>query len=113
MDLKDLQGNDINQFVKNYRESLQAQYDAGTNALNAQRKNDYASIMSGANKAGMMYSNFPQRSKIQYDTATYYPSVIRNYQTYQSGLDKLRANAINLFNQNKSIQEAIDDLNKA
>ena len=113
MDLKDYQGNDINQFIKNYRDTLQAQYDAGVNTLQNQRRNDFASIMSGANKAGMMYSNFPQRSKIQYDTQTFYPSMVKGYQSYQTALDKLRANALNLYNQNKAIQEAIDDLNAA
>ena len=113
MELKDLQGNDINQFIKNYRESLAQQYDAGVATLDQQRKNDFASIMSGANKAGMMYSNFPQRSKIQYDTSTFYPILIKARQSYQTGLDKLRANAINLYNQNKTIAEAIADLNEA
>lgn len=112
MDLKDFQNNDINQFIKNYRESLQAQYDAQTAALNQQRKNDFTNIMGAANKAGMLYSNFPQRSKIQYDTQTFYPSAIKTYQSYQSALDKLRQNALNLYNQNKTIQEAIDDLNE-
>jgi len=113
MDLKDLQGNDINEFVKNYRESLQSQYDASMANLNQQRKNDFANIMSGANKAGMLYSNFPQRSKLQYDTSTFYPSAIKTRQTYQTALDKLRENALSLYNQNKTIQEAIDDLNEA
>lgn len=113
MEIKDLQGNDINQFIKNYRDSLQAQYDAGVNDLGQQRRNDFATIMSGANKAGMLYSNFPQRSKIQYDTQTFYPSAIKARQSYQTALDKLRENAINLYNQNKSIAEAIADLNEA
>lgn len=113
MDLKDLKGNDINKFIKNYRDALQAQYDTSVAALNQQRNNDFASIMSGANKSGMMYSNFPQRSKIQYDTQTYRPSIAKAYQSYQTALDKLRSNAIGLYNQNKTIQEAIDDLNKA
>lgn len=113
MELKDLQNNDINQFIKNYRESLQAQYDAGVNALQNQRRNDFTSIMSSANKAGMLYSNFPQRSKIQYDTQTFYPARIKTYQGYQSALDKLRQNALNLYNQNKTIEEAIADLNEA
>lgn len=113
MDLKDLQGNDINEFISNYRKALGQQYDAATAALNQQRQNDFAGIMAGANKAGMLYSNFPQRSKIQYDTQTFYPTQIKAFQSYQSSLDKLRANAINLYNQNKSIQEAIADLNEA
>lgn len=112
MNLEDLQGNDINEFIQNYRDSLQAQYDSGVASLNQQRKNDFANIMSGANKAGMMYSNFPQRSKIQYDTSSFYPTMIKSRQTYQTALDKLRSNAISLYNQNKTIQEAIDDLNE-
>lgn len=112
MNLEDLQGNDINEFIQNYRDSLQAQYDSGVASLNQQRKNDFASIMSGANKAGMMYSNFPQRSKIQYDTSSFYPTMIKTRQSYQTALDKLRSNAISLYNQNKTIQEAIDDLNE-
>lgn len=112
MELKDLQGNDINQFIQNYRNSLKQQYDAGVNAINAQRRNDYTTLMSNANRAGMLYSNFPQRDKIKYDTQTFYPTLTKGYQSYQSALDKLRANAINLYNQNKSIQEAIADLNE-
>ena len=112
MELKDLQGNDINEFIKNYRDALQAQYDATTASLNQQRKNDFASIMAGANKSGMLYSNFPQRSKIQYDTTSFYPTAIKARQTYQTALDKLRANAVDLYNQNKTIAEAIADLNE-
>ena len=113
MELKDYQGNDINQFIKNYRDSLAQQYDAGVNALQQQRINDQTSIMSNANRAGMLYSNFGQRDKIKYDTSTFYPSVVKARQSYQTALDKLRANAINLYNQNKSIAEAIADLNEA
>ena len=113
MELKDLQGQDVNQFIKNYRDALKAQFDAGTATLNQQRTNDFATVMSGANKAGMLYSNFPQRSKLQYDTQTFYPAQIKAYQSYQTSLDKLRKNAIDLYNQNKSIAEAIADLNEA
>lgn len=112
MEFKDLQGNNIMDFVTNYRKALGQQYDASVNNLNQQRTNDYAAIMSGANKAGMMYSNFPQRSKIQYDTQSYYPGLISLRQSYQSALDKLRSNTLDLYNQNKSINEAIADLNK-
>lgn len=112
MELKDLQGNDINQFIENYRKSLGSQYDASMAALNQQRKNDFTSIMAGANKSGMLYSNFPQRDKIKYDTQSFYPTAIKARQSYQTALDKLRANAISLYNQNKSINEAIADLNE-
>ena len=113
MELKDLQGNDINQFIKNYRDGLDAQYAASVNDLQQQRKNNFSEIMAGANKAGMLYSNFPERSKLQYDTQSYYPTAIKTHQTYQTALDKLRANAIELYNKNKTIAEAIADLNKS
>lgn len=112
MDLKDLQGNNLNDFIKNYRDALQAQNDASIKALNTARENAQTSIMSNANRAGLMYSNFPERNKIQYDTQTFYPALIKTQQTYQSSLDKLRQNALSLYNQNKAIQEAINDLNK-
>lgn len=112
MDLTTPTGENVNTFIENYRNALKSQYDASQAALNQQRRNDFATIMSGANKAGMMYSNFPQRSKIQYDTGTYYPAQIKAYQSYQSALDKLRQNALSLYNQNKTIEEAIADLNE-
>lgn len=113
MELKDLQGQDVNTFISNYRKALGHQYNAGNAALQQQRTNDFANIMAGANKSGMLYSNFPQRTKIQYDTQTLYPAMVKSAQTHQSSLDKLRANAVNLFNQSKTIEEAIADLNEA
>lgn len=79
--------------------------------LDNTRRNDFATIMSGANKAGMMYSNFPQRSKIQYDTQSYLPNQIKTQQTYQTGLQKLRENIISTSNQLKTINDAIAELN--
>lgn len=113
MDLKDLQGNDINKFIESYRKALGAQYSADNAVLAQQRINDQQAIMAGANKAGMLYSNFPQRDKIKYDTQTFYPGRIKAFQSYQSGIDKIRQNAVDLYNQNKTIEEAIADLNKA
>lgn len=109
----DYQNNDINQFIRNYRESLQAQRDSAFKQLEQQRRNDYATIMSGANKAGMLYSNFPERSKIQYQTQTYVPSYTKIQSSYQSGLDTLRNNAVNLWNQIKAYNEATADLSNA
>lgn len=111
MDLTDIQGNNINDFIKNYRDALKAQNEADAKALNTARENAQTSIMSNANRAGLMYSNFPEINKIKYDTQTFYPALIKAQQSYQTSLDKVRKNAINLFNQNKSIQEAINDLN--
>lgn len=111
MDLTDLQGNQINDFIKNYRDARKAQNEADIKTLNTARDNAQTSIMSNANRAGLMYSNFPQMNKIKYDTQTYYPALIKAQQSYQTSLDKVRQKAINLFNTNKSIQEAINELN--
>ena len=112
MDLTDLKGNDINTFIKNYRDALAAQKEADIKALDTTRENAQTSIMSNANRAGLMYSNFPEMNKIKYDTQTYYPALIKAQQSYQTSLDKVRSNAINLFNQNKNIIDAINELNK-
>lgn len=102
----------IDPFINAYRDSLDRQRDLTNQNLANQRRNQFQSIMTGANKLGMMYSNFPERSKIQYDTNTYTPAVAKVQTTYQTGLDKLRSNTVNLVNQLKTINEAIDDLNK-
>ena len=98
-------------FITAYRDSLERQRDLSLQNLANQRKLDQTTIMAGANKAGMMYSNFPQRSKIQYDTQTYLPGQVKIQQGYQTGLQKLRENIINTSNQLKSVNEAIADLN--
>lgn len=107
----DLVGNNIDDFIGAYRDSLKDQYDKSIEALNQQRRNDQQSIMSNANTAGMLYSNFPQRDKIKYDTQTYDPALIKIRNTYQTGLDTLRSNAINTWNQIQSYQDAINHLN--
>lgn len=98
-------------FYQNYRESLSRQYQSALQNLDQQRKNAQASIMSGANKAGMMYSNFPERSKIQYDMTTYTPAQVKLHNTYQTGLDTLRSNILKYQNSIKDIQDAIATLN--
>lgn len=103
--------NEIQDFYKNYRESLSRQYETSKQALDQQRKNAQASIMSGANKAGMLYSNFPAREKIQYDVGTYQPAQTKLFNTYQSGLDTLRKNISNYQNSIAEIQDAINHLN--
>ena len=102
---------EIQDFYKNYRESLSSQYENAKNLLEQQRKNAQTSIMSGANKAGMMYSNFPQRSKIQYDTNTYEPAQVKLQNSYQTGLDTLRANILKYQNSIAEIQDSIAHLN--
>lgn len=98
-------------FYKNYRDSLSRQYETAQQALEQQRKNAQASIMSGANKVGMLYSNFPVRSKLQYDQNTYQPAQIKLYDTYRTGLDALRSNILNYQNTIKDIQDSIAHLN--
>ena len=109
--MNDLQNNNLDDFITNYRNSLQEQYDAGAKSLEQQRKNDQTTIMSNANTAGALYSNFPTRDKIKYDTNTYLPGLVNLRTTYQTGLDKLRSNALSVANNIKSIQAAIDNLN--
>ncbi len=102
----------VDPFINQYRDALERQRDISNQYNDNQRRNDFASIMSGANNAGMLYSNFPERSKIQYDTQTYMPNQVKVRETYRTGLDKLRTNTLNLHNQLASINEAIADLNK-
>ena len=94
----------IDPFINAYRDSLDRQRDLANQNLANNRRNQFTNIMSGANKAGMLYSNFPERANI--------PSVAKIQQTYQTGLDKLRSNTINLANQLKTINDAIADLNE-
>jgi len=103
---------EIKSFIDSYRESLDQQRDLGMQNLENSRRNQFQTIMAGANKAGMLYSNFPERARIQYDTGTYLPSVTKLQNTYQTGLDKLRSNSVNLVNQLADINDAINDLNE-
>ena len=111
-DLYDYQGNNIGDFIKAYRESLQAQRDSNIKQLNQARKNYFGSIMGSANRRGMMYSNFPQRDKLRYDTEVYNPNLVKVQTSYQTGLDTLRNNAVSLWNKIKSYNEATSDLNE-
>lgn len=101
----------IKEFYQNYRDSLDRQYQSGMQALAQQRKNAQATIMGAANKAGMMYSSFVPRSKIQYDTNTYQPAQIKLQSTYQTGLDQLRNNILKYQNSIAEIQDSIAHLN--
>lgn len=101
----------IKNFYQNYRDSLDRQYQSAVQSLDQQRKNAQASIMSGANKVGMLYSNFPVRSKIQYDQNTYQPNLIKLQNTYTTGLDTLRNNILKYQNSIADIQDSIAHLN--
>lgn len=102
----------IDDFVKAYRDSLLNQYNTTLSSLQNNKRLEEANIMSAANQKGMMYSNFPQRAKMQYQTSTYLPGITDARTSYQTGLDKLRSNAVDVANNIKSIEEAIADLNK-
>lgn len=103
--------NQIKDFYQNYRDSLDRQYQTAVQSLDQQRKNAQTSIMSGANKAGMLYSNFPVRDKIRYDQETYQPAQIKLQNTYQTGLDQLRSNILKYQNSIADIQDSIAHLN--
>lgn len=101
----------IKDFYQNYRDSLDRQYQTAVQSLDQQRKNAQTSIMSGANKAGMMYSNFPARAKIQYDQETYQPALVKMNTSYRTGLDTLRNNILKYQNSIAEIQDSIAHLN--
>lgn len=100
-----------NEFVNNLRTALQEAYDADVAALENQRTLDHSAIMNQANKAGVMFSNIPERMKVQYDTNTYMPNLTKARQSYQTGLDALRQNGINAANQAWYYQQLIDHYN--
>ncbi len=101
----------VKDFYQNYRDSLDRQYQASLQNLEQQRKNAQTSIMSGANKAGMLYSNFPARAKIQYDQETYQPAQIKLQNSYQTGLNQLQNNILKYQNSIAEIQDSIAHLN--
>lgn len=102
----------VDPFITQYRDSLERERDLSFQNLDNTRRNDFGTIMGNANAAGMMYSNFPERTKIQYDTSNYMPNQTKIQNTYQTGLDKLRSNVVSLSNQLKDVNDAISNLNK-
>lgn len=102
---------ELQDFYKNYRENLSKQYELNQQLLDRQRNNAMTSIMSSANKAGMLYSNWPAINKIKYDVGTYQPAKTDLRNTYQTGLDTLRGNILKYQNSIKDIQDAIAHLN--
>lgn len=101
----------VEPFMQKYRDAMARNRDSSVIQLDQQRENDQANIMSQANTMGMMYSNFPTRSKMQYDVNTYNPNRIKIQSAYQTGLDTLRNKGVELANYLKSTQESIDDYN--
>lgn len=103
---------DANTFLKSYRNSLKNAYDTSVANIENTNRLENQQIMSNANMRGALYSNLPQRQKIQYQTSTYMPSLAKAQNTYQTGLNTLRNNELNYLNKIKSLDEAIADLNK-
>lgn len=114
---------ETNNFVEAYRDLLQTQGELGANDLSRQRdfalqtleqerRNQFQNIMGAANAAGMMYSNFPERAKYQYDTGTYNPAAAQVQTSYKTGLDRLRANTLNALNTLAEYSDEIASLNK-
>ena len=99
-------------FYEKYRNFLEHQREMDIQNAGNDRRNAFQNIMSGANSAGMMYSNFPERSKYQYDTSTYKPAVIKAQNTYQTGLDTLRSNVVKAMNSLADYDAEIASLNK-
>lgn len=103
---------EINDFVKTYRETLDMEKDKALQNLENTRKLQHQSIMSNANKAGMMYSTFPERAKIQYNTGTYEPAVSKINQSYQTGVDKIRDSSASLYNSLAGLREQVDEFKR-
>lgn len=101
----------VEPFIQRYRDSLQRERDASNIQLDQQRRNDQGIIMSNANTAGMMYSNFPARAKTQYNVNTYNPNLIKVQSAYTTGLNDLRNKGVELANYLKQGEETISDYN--
>lgn len=101
----------VEPFMQRYRDAMARNRDAATMQLNQQRENQQGIIMGNANTAGMLYSNFPTRDKMQYDVNTYNPSLIKIQSAYTTGLNDLRNKGVELANYLRATQESIDDYN--
>lgn len=109
--LNEYSSGDLGSFMDNYRKALEDQKTADINALDNQRNLDYTGIMVGANRRGLLHSNFPARDKLRYDTMTYDPARVKIQNSYQTGLDTLYNNAAKYLNQIKSYREKTADAN--
>lgn len=104
--------NSISGFANKYRDYLGNQRDMAIQNLDNARNNAFQNIMANANTAGMMYSNFPERSKYQYNTATYLPARTKIEDTYNTGLDALKSNVVKMANSLAEYNDEIASLNK-
>lgn len=99
-------------FVNAYRNALDSQKDLTFQNLEQSRRNTFQNMMGAANSYGMMYSNFPERAKYQYDVNTYMPARTKTQATYQTGLDTLRNNVTSYLNKLADYDAEIASLNK-
>lgn len=109
--LNEYSTDNLGDFMSNYRTALEDQRTADMNALDNQRNLAYTGIMSGANRRGLLHSNFPTRDKLRYDVETYEPARVKIQQSYQTGLDTLYNNAAKYLNQIKKYREQTADIN--
>lgn len=99
----------VDPYIQRFRDAMTRSRDSSIIELNQQRENDFANIMAQANKAGMLYSNFPARTKTQYNVSTYNPNLIKIQSAYTTGLNDLRNKGVELANYLRGAQESIDD----
>ena len=104
---------EINSFYEKYRDFLDSQLDTSFQAIDNARRNAYQNIMSGANTAGMMYSNFPERAKYQYDANVYEPARRQAQSSYITGLGTLQNNIIDTINKIADLNDASKSNNVA
>lgn len=104
---------EINSFYEKYRDYLDSQRDTSFQAIDNARRNAYQNIMSSANTAGMMYSNFPERAKYQYDTNYYDPARAKVQNSYQTGLSGLFNNMTGIINGIRDLEDAAKAANDA
>lgn len=109
--LNEYSTDNLGDFMSNYRTALEDQRTADMNALENQRNLAYTGIMTGANRRGLLHSNFPTRDKLRYDVETYEPARVKIQQSYQTGLDTLYNNAAKYLNQIKKYREQTADIN--
>ena len=109
--LNEYSSDNLGDFMSNYRTALEEQRTADLGNLENQRNLAYTGIMTGANRRGLLHSNFPARDKLRYDVETYEPAKIKIQQSYQTGLDTLYNNAAKYLNQIKSYREKTSDIN--
>ena len=102
----------ISDFANKYRDYLEGQRNMAVQNLDNARNNAFQNIMANSNTAGMMYSNFPERSKYQYNTATYLPARTKIEDTYNTGLDALKNNVVKMANSLAEYNDEIASLNK-